>query len=108
MAAAKSIVHARPNVWGLRSTMVELGKHAWLEDVVDAAQAAALLGVTRQHVVHLCKTGRLPARRLTSTWVTARQAVDDYARTRRGPGRPRHSTDNILDDCRIISVAERE
>ena len=60
-----------------------------LADVVDAAQAAGMLGVTRQHVVHLCKTGRLPARRLTSVWVTTRQAVEAYARVRSGPGRPR-------------------
>jgi len=86
--------------------MDDLGEHAWLGNVVDAAQAAAMLGVTRQHVVHLCKTGRLPARRLTSTWVTARQAVDDYAHTRRGPGRPRQIQENIDDDCRIISTVD--
>ena len=86
--------------------MEDLGDHAWLADVVDAAQAAAMLGVTRQHVVHLCKTGRLPARRLSSTWVTSRQAVEGYARTRRGPGRPRKSTKNIDDGCHIISTAD--
>ncbi len=61
---------------------------ARLEDVIDAAQAAAMLGVTRQHVVHLFKTGRLPGKRLTATWVTTRQAVEAYERTRRPPGRP--------------------
>ena len=60
-----------------------------LTDVVDAAQAAAMLGVTRQHVVHLFQTQRLPGKRLTATWVTTRQAVETYARTRRAPGRPR-------------------
>lgn len=60
-----------------------------LDDVVDAAEAAGLLGVTRQHVVHLCKTGRLPAKRLTATWVTTRQAVTAYSLARRSPGRPR-------------------
>ncbi len=60
-----------------------------LSDVVDAAQVAGMLGVTRQHVVHLFKTGRLPARRLTATWVTTRKAVETYAHERRPPGRPR-------------------
>ena len=69
--------------------MDNLGDHAWLADVVDAAQAASMLGVSRQHVVHLFTTGRLPARRLTSTWISSRQAVEDYARVRQGPGRPR-------------------
>ena len=59
-----------------------------LGDILDAAQAAALLGVTRQHVVHLLKTGRLPGRRLTATWITTRQAVEAYKQTRRPPGRP--------------------
>ncbi len=84
--------------------MDDLGEHAWLANVVDAAQAAAMLRVSRQHVVHLCNTGRLPARRLTSTWVTSRQAVEDYARTRKGPGRPRRANHNIDDNCRIIST----
>jgi len=88
--------------------MEDLGEHGWLADVVDAAQAAAMLGVTRQHVVHLCKTGRLPARRLTSTWVTSRQAVEGYARTRRGPGRPRGSSRNIDDVCHIIPTGDGE
>lgn len=64
-----------------------------LADVVDAAEAAAMLGVTRQHVALLFKTGRLPGRRLSVAWVTTRQAVEAYGRTRRGPGRPRRRTD---------------
>jgi len=71
----------------------DLGAHGWLADVVDAPQAAAMLGVTRQHVVHLCQTGRLQARRLSSTWVMPRQAVEEYARTRRPPGRPKKAPD---------------
>ena len=86
--------------------MDDPGEHVWLVNVVDVTQAAAMLGVTRQHVVHLCKTGRLTARRLTSTWVMARQTVEDYAHTRRGPGRPRHIRENIDDDCRIISTVD--
>ena len=63
-----------------------------LEDIVDATQAAAILGVSRQHVVHLLKTGRLPGRRLTATWVTTRPAVEAYARNRPTRGRPRRRT----------------
>ncbi|MDQ3699838.1 MAG: helix-turn-helix domain-containing protein, partial [Chloroflexota bacterium] len=50
-----------------------------LSDVVDAAQAAEMLNVTRQHVVHLLRTGRLPGKRLSATWVTTREAVETYA-----------------------------
>ena len=69
---------------------------ASLADVVDAAEAAAMLGVTREHVVHLLQAGRLPGRRLTATWVTTRQAVLAYKQTRRGPGRPRHEPGDKL------------
>ena len=61
---------------------------AILDEVVDAAEAASMLGVTRQHVVLLLQRGRLPGKRLTATWITTRKAVDDYARQRRPPGRP--------------------
>ncbi len=59
-----------------------------LVDILDAAQAAEQLGVTRQHVVYLLKSGKLLGRRLTATWVTTRQAVEAYAMERRPPGRP--------------------
>jgi hypothetical protein len=74
---------------------------SWLVDVIDAAQAAEMLGVTRQHVVHLCKTGRLPGKRLTATWITTRQAVEAYAATRKGPGRPANAK-SIADNRNII------
>jgi len=64
-----------------------------LTDIVDAAEAATMLEVTRQHVVHLFRTGRIEGRLLTATWVTTRQAVESYERRRRGPGRPRRESD---------------
>ena len=74
------------------TTVERTGVAVGLEDIVDANQAAAMLGVTRQHVVYLLKTGRLPGRRLTATWVTTRPAVEAYARNRPTRGRPRGRT----------------
>lgn len=73
----------------MKSAIDAPGEVGWLADVVDAVQAAAMLGVSQQHVVLLFTTGRIPGRRLTSTWITSRQAVEAYAQNRRGPGRPR-------------------
>jgi len=73
--------------------MAERG-YDWLDDVIDASQAASILKVTRQHVVLLCTSGKLPARRLTSTWITTRQAVMEYASTRPARGRPRKNEAN--------------
>ena len=76
-----------------------------LDDVIDASEAAAILGVTRQHVVHLCKTGRLACKRLTSSWITTRQAVEEFASSRRGPGRPKNPPTTIDDDRNIIDAS---
>ena len=67
-----------------------------LEEVLDAAEAARMLGLTRQHVVLLLQRGRLPGKRLTATWITTRKSVEDYARNRRPPGRPPRSVSNKI------------
>ena len=64
-----------------------------LDDVIDAAEAARLLGVGREHVVKLLQQGRLRGKRLTATWVTTRQAAQAYAQNRRPRGRPRTKRD---------------
>jgi hypothetical protein len=61
---------------------------ASLEDIIDAAQAARILDVRREHVTRLLQQGLIPGRLLTSTWITTRAAVDAYARERRPRGRP--------------------
>lgn len=77
------------NVGATEDTLTDETRGIDLSDVVDAAQAADMLDVTRQHVVHLLRTGRLPGKRLSATWVTTREAVETYARTRRPAGRPK-------------------
>lgn len=62
---------------------------AALAEVIDAAQAAKLIGVRREHVVKLLQERQLAGKRLTATWITTVGAVEDYARRRRPPGRPR-------------------
>lgn len=76
-----------------------------LDDIVDATQASVILGVTRQHVVHLLNSGQLPGRRLTSTWITTQQAVEHYASSRRRPGRPRTASKLIDDECNTIEAS---
>jgi hypothetical protein len=60
-----------------------------LAEVIDASEAARILGVRREHVVRLLQDGQLVGKRLTATWVTTRGAVESYAMTRRSRGRPR-------------------
>ena len=71
------------------SGMARSGRDDPLVDVIDAAEAAEILGVRREHVVKLLQAGRIPGKRLTATWVTTRQAIEAYARDRRPRGRPR-------------------
>ena len=40
-----------------------------LNNVIDASVAAAILKVTPDHVLWLCRQGRIPAKRLRAGWV---------------------------------------
>lgn len=40
-----------------------------LNNVIDATEAASLLGVTPDHVLWLCRMARIPAKRLRAGWV---------------------------------------
>lgn len=52
-------------------------------------EAAALLGLTRQHVAHLAKTGAIKAQRIGRDWHLDRASVEQFKHTpRRTPGRP--------------------
>jgi len=86
-----SAKHVQHGAAGERLRPPAPGEAAILDEVVDASEAASMLGVTRQHVVLLLQRGRLPGKRLTATWITTRRAVEDYALHRRGPGRPTRS-----------------
>lgn len=55
---------------------------------LTVADAAARLGVSPRRVRALVEAGRLPARRVGTAWVTTPGAVDAYARTAPGRGRP--------------------
>lgn len=52
-------------------------------------EAADRLGLTRQRVVQLCKTGRLDAERVGSSWVVNEDELAAFSRQERPVGRPR-------------------
>ena len=49
-----------------------------LQGLLTVAQAAKLLGVSRQRVADLCKTGRLAARLLGNRYVIDQQSAEAY------------------------------
>ncbi|MFJ9217878.1 helix-turn-helix domain-containing protein [Streptomyces sp. NPDC102383] len=60
--------------------------------VLGVAEAAELLGCSRQYVRRLCQAGQLPATRITGGWVIEAAALDDY-RHGRAHGEERQAAD---------------
>ncbi len=60
---------------------------------MDVKEAAAALGVTAGRVRQLAQAGQLPGTRLggpdRGVWVFRRADVEQFARVKRRPGRPR-------------------
>lgn len=52
-------------------------------DLVSTAEAAAILGCSRQYIHRLATAGDLPAEKVGSTWVFLREDVDELARPKR-------------------------
>lgn len=54
-----------------------------LEDYISAAEAAAVMGLTRWQVGYLCRQGKLPgAKKIGPNWAVPRSAAERY---KRGP-----------------------
>ena len=87
--APSPLIHPTPDQSAVGVAIRSDPTQVELQEVIDAAQAAVLLGVRREHVVKLLQRGVLPGKRLTGTWVTTRGAVETYAQHRRPRGRPR-------------------
>lgn len=50
------------------------------EELISVSEAAAIAGMTRQHVGRLIREGKLRARKVGRAWVTTRAAVKEYLR----------------------------
>ena len=48
------------------------------EELISLSEAAAVSGMSRQHLSRLIRKGKLPATRVGKVWVTTRAAVEDY------------------------------
>ncbi len=61
-----------------------------LDDIIDLAQAAELLGLKPVTLRAHAAAGRIQAKQLTKTWVTTREEVERFRREQLGKvGRPR-------------------
>jgi excisionase family DNA binding protein len=64
-----------------------------LRSGMTTAQAADRLGVDASRVRQLLAAGKLTGQRVGRDWLIDPQSVDDYARNRRRPGRPKQEED---------------
>ena len=63
--------------------------HRCLDHVCSAAEAAAILGVTPERVMHFCRVGRLDARQIGGVWAIGTEGLKAFAKEKRKPGRPK-------------------
>ena len=59
-----------------------------LSDLITAAQAATILGLSKERVSQLCKQGRISAVKPGRDWVMSRQTVEAFGKIERPEGRP--------------------
>jgi excisionase family DNA binding protein len=59
-----------------------------LSDLITAAQAAEILGLSKERVSQLCKQGRIQAVKPGRDWVMLRQTVQAFSKIDRPEGRP--------------------
>jgi excisionase family DNA binding protein len=53
---------------------------------ISTKEAAEIIGVTRDHVTHLLRTGQLTGEKFVRDWMVDRVSVEDYAAKERKPG----------------------
>ena len=56
-----------------------------LSDYVTTKQAAELLGIRHDSVHHLLLAGRLPGKKIGSTWLVSKPSIEEYFLTK-SPG----------------------
>lgn len=59
-----------------------------LSDLITAAQAAEILGLSKERVSQLCKQGRIQAVKPGRDWIMWRQSVEAFGKIERPEGRP--------------------
>lgn len=60
-------------------------------DLVSAAEAAEMLGVSKGRVIQLCQRDQLDAKKVGEAWVISRESVEERAKRKPSGGRPRAS-----------------
>lgn len=59
------------------------------KEFISLAEASVVCRLSHDHLRRLAEQGKLKAQKIGRNWVTTRQAVEEYLKTRRTPGRPK-------------------
>jgi len=83
-------------IQGFSATDEEIGSLSKLDvnllessNFISLAQASDLASLSQDHLRRLAEQGKLGARKIGRNWVTTEEAVLEYMRTRKPPGRPK-------------------
>ena len=83
-------IETRPSVSWVQefASLLRMMESEGLTDrIISVGEAASRAGLSRRHLQHLLKTGRIPGRKLERDWMVTWQDVDAYLKQRRKPGR---------------------
>ena len=59
------------------------------KDLISLTEADELYGISSAHLRRLAIQGKLGAQKIGRNWVTTKEAIEEYLRNRRPPGRPK-------------------
>ena len=63
------------------------------EEWITTSEAARIIGVSRDHVSYLLRTGQLRGKKFARDWMVAKNSVEEYAAKERKPGpKPKRQT----------------
>ena len=63
-----------------------------LSNYENVTEAAKLLGVHRETVKRLCRSGRIPAEKVHNTWLIAKNDLSEFAESYNDPRRGKRKT----------------
>ena len=66
-----------------------------LSDYVTTKEAAALLGIRVDSVIHLLAADRLRGKKIGNTWLVYKPSIEEYYRTKAASGQPATGTPKL-------------
>lgn len=64
-----------------------------ISELISLKDASIFCGLSPDHLRRLAEQGKLRAQKIGRNWVTTKEAVEEYIKNRKPPGRPKKKQD---------------